>query len=109
MATIRITRELLEHALDLPEGVTIRGALNTYGVLGLDSVDGVPILKFKVDGPDEPWSGKNELALQYEENHEGFSLVSAIPVSWPCPRCTYLAEDERDREKHMVRNHPAVE
>lgn len=74
MAKIRVTRELLEHLLDLPEGVTITAAG------WIDRVDEVPVVCFYVEGPP-PFHQEVELALQYEETEAGTSLVSAIPVT----------------------------
>lgn len=76
MATIRVTRELLEYALDLPQGVTIE-AIASAPVI----VDGVVCIQLTVAGEDEPWAGDGLLALQYEETERGTSLVSAIPVT----------------------------
>lgn len=79
MATIRITRELLEYVLDLPEGVHITGASSL--LVDYAGEDSTPVLSFDVTGPAPYGDDSNVvLALQYEENEHGCQLVAAIPV-----------------------------
>jgi hypothetical protein len=75
MATIRVTRELLEYALDLPEGVHLLEAACEW-----ETIDGVETASFLTRGesPDLPRTG--HFALQYEETETGLQLVSAVPV-----------------------------
>lgn len=80
MATIRVTRELLEWALDLPANVELTGDAIT-------AVDGVECLTFEVKVAGGVANGPSGLAadgtyaLQYEETEHGLQLVSAIPVT----------------------------
>lgn len=80
MAHIRITTELLEHLLDLPEGVAIVDAGGVKSVSGPDGPVMVIVLEVSGEGgPIDGWADV-EYALQYEETAQGTSLVSAIPV-----------------------------
>lgn len=77
MARIRITRELLEHLLDLPAENQISLTVPAHGVI----VGGVECFVFTVGGDSPVLPADGGLwALQYEETDEGTSLVSAIPV-----------------------------
>lgn len=73
MAIIRVTRELLEHALDLPEGLGLGHPQAT-------TVEDVDCYIFETTGGPAPFDGPGHLALQYEETGRGLALVSAIPV-----------------------------
>lgn len=84
MAKIRITRELLEHLLDLPANVTVV----RDSTLGWSDVEGEEIVTLLVDIAGNKANGSLALtnddrtyALQYTETEIGTSLVSAIPVS----------------------------
>ena len=75
MATVRVTQEFLEYALDLPEGVEI---VASEGVV---DVDGVCCFVFTTTGhaPNVPSEGS--YALQYETGEHGVpELVAAVPV-----------------------------
>lgn len=76
MAKIRITRELLDHLLDLPES----NQITPNEAVAVD-VDGVICFVFDVTGDSQllPY-GTTTYALQYEETEVGTSLVSALPV-----------------------------
>lgn len=75
MAVLRFTRELLEHILDLPEGVTIESFASTPVF-----VDGIPCIQMTVTGDEEPWSSDAALALAYEERESGVHLASVVPI-----------------------------
>lgn len=77
MARIRVTRELLEHLLDLPEGISVVPSTPAWAVK-----DGHLLIMFEVSGNDEVFDVGPDAtyALQYEETEHGTSLVSAIPV-----------------------------
>lgn len=76
MAYIRITSELLEHLLDLPDGVAI------VDVHSFKRVEDIPVVVLEVAGEGGGINGwdDTEYALQYQETESGTSLVSAIPV-----------------------------
>ncbi len=76
MATIRVTKELLEYVLDLPRGVHLLEASGEW-----ETVDGVETISFVTTGDDPVYgAGNRKLALQYEETEHGLMLVSAVPV-----------------------------
>lgn len=80
MARIRLTTELLEHLLDLPEGAEVTD------VWGAFTEDGTRLVMFDLEvATGSPAAGvlqgeETVYALQYEETEVGTSLVSAIPV-----------------------------
>ncbi len=78
MAKIRITRELLEHLLDLPADVSIV----TSPISWVFTRGHQFLAVLEVDGNPEMFTAGREAtyALQYEETDLGTSLVSAIPV-----------------------------
>lgn len=83
MAKIRFTTELLEHLLDLPEGIAIVDVAEE-GVTEVDHPDGgkVTVMVLEISGEGggiDGWSD-NDYALQYEEREGGPALVSAVPV-----------------------------
>jgi len=75
MATIRVTRELLEYALDLPEGVQLLDALVSW-----TTVEGVQCLTFMTAGGTADLPAEGSFALQYEETETGMQLALAVPL-----------------------------
>lgn len=75
MAQVRVTQELLEFALDLPEGVKL------VGVEGMVDVEGVSCFVFTTSGHAAGVPAEGSYALQYETNDDGMpELVAALPV-----------------------------
>lgn len=76
MATVRITRELLEYALDLPPGNQLTLTAAGEPVI----VEGVECFQFTLVGESETIPAQGAFALQYAEDDDGLHLVSAVPV-----------------------------
>lgn len=76
MAIIRVTQELLEYALDLPEGVELVGSE------GAVEVDGVRCFVFRTSGEADNFPDEGDFALQYDTGEFGEpELLAAIPVT----------------------------
>lgn len=73
MATIRVTRELLEYALDLPEGVKLTAART-------EQVGDTECFAFDTEGDAADLPAEGRFALHHEETDAGLSLVSAVPI-----------------------------
>lgn len=75
-AKLRVTRELLEYALDLPDGVTI---VEVSGPTTL--TDGTEVVELVVEGTTDDIEAGGSYALGYAESHHGcVSLTEIVAV-----------------------------
>lgn len=77
MAIVRVTRELLEYALDLPEGVSL---VTLASPVTVEQVDGIDVFSFHTRGESPDLPAEGNFALAYEETEDGLRLVSAVPL-----------------------------
>lgn len=78
--TIRVTRELLEHALDLPANVTVTGDVEMTRVGEVECITfDVEVAGGVANGPSGIVEG-GSYALQYEETDFGLTIVSAVAI-----------------------------
>lgn len=76
MAKLRVTRELLEYALDLPEGVTITAISGPVPL-----ADGTEVIELQVVGDHDLFPDPTvTYACGYDETENGMALVEAVPV-----------------------------
>jgi hypothetical protein len=76
MAKLRVTRELLEFALDLPDGVVIT-AISGPTTL----TDGVEVFDMVVDSEASEILADGSYALGYEETESGLALTDIVAVT----------------------------
>ena len=75
MAKLRVTRELLEYALDLPEGLTLTGITGPITL-----TDGVEVVELEVIGASVGVAEDGSYALGYTETEIGATLTEIVPV-----------------------------